>query len=868
MFLPLIILLLVIFQHLAIDIIMKKLVVLLGLIVFAFDDKLIAQCTTETGGSVCATEQSYVSKGSAITVRYGWDSLKITGNTAFVLRDSINNSDYMIVQIQTHSRKNTEVWALHSNWNFTKYNYNNYTWNGYSNNEDIKYAGYKSGTTIRIYGDSCIPLTDTFYVYYRKICEYKNKSSILDAGKQEWVGEVFKDIPGNNSRFWGNTYNQSINFSMDMGRGAPVYENNCPNCSVSSNVDSFNIKFYIDTVLPRGFYRIICNTRSLINLRSTGSIGIFSTTGSYARAAVKKSVPLIVPTGSVGQPNLNNVPYSISYNGRLTYEVYKDTGEFQADINICKMDGDFTWGINKWNAYVFETKNPNFNGEAYQGWFQNDSNAFSYNWGTGKPTINQQSCGVSMGDSNFTIRFFRKQDFSPGRYKIRVRSGSGGGVQLANINGGTTYSIGGAADWQITGYDVTSAYMNFSGDTGIILYLYKINGNTSRLSYVSCREPKNPGNITATRDTACVGGQVTLTVDTADGTETQWFKKACGGTGLYVGSGASITVTMDTSTTFYVRNRNFAVAGSDTLNKLDMYSLSCSSKRIIVVAVPSAPTAPTAQNACDNQAHVFTFNSVNAGSGGNQIQWALNSSFSPYHQQGSGGSIIDTVGLGKKDTIWVRSRSSSGGCVSSSITTFAKNWYRPLGIILPDPSVSCADTAYAFHFDTIHVGGYGNHIVWSLDSLLIDSHTLGSTAINVNINGAAGAMDTIWWWSVSDTTGCRSNVTYSSGGWVNCLPTQVVEFSKFNNLATLQVIDVLKFRVINYVRSLKDSADFKYHILDTSGRTELISWEPVKYAPDGSYYLDNLSGLPTGVLYRLEFAIDNRNRFWYKIKMN
>lgn len=844
---------------------MKKIIILLSLISFILNHDLHGQCTTETGGVVCPSIPSFASKGNKI-VKFAWDSLKITSNSTFGLVDSNATTDYMIVEVLTKSHQNVQVWAKHSNWQHTKYNYNNYTFSGQAGNEDVTYAGYKNGITISILGDSCMAITDTFYVYFRKICEYANKSSSLDAGKQEWVGEVFKEVPGNNARFWGNTYNQALNFTMDIGSGVPTYSNSCPACSASSNVDSFKLVFYMDTNFARGFYKVICNTPNNLEVWTGGSNRIFSHLSDGRSFQVKRTTALLIPSSeTAGLPNLNacNAP------GKLTYTLKKDTGNLKADISFCKMDGDYSWGLNKWSAYVFERNNTNWEREVYQGWFETDTDNFAYNWGTGQPSVRQQSCGVSMGDSNFTVRFLMKKTFLIGKYKIRVRSGAGGGTMLTNLNGGPTYYVYNTADYNVGGYDITSPYLNLSGDTGIIIALYKINGNTSRISFVSCREPKNPGNITVSRDTVCVGGQVTLSVDTADGTETQWFKKACGGTGgLYIGSGASITVTMDTSTTYYVRNRNLAVAGSDTLNKLDLYSPNCSSKRIAVVAVPSAPTAPIAQNACDNTSHIFTFNSVNAGSGGDQIQWALTSNFSGYHQQPNGTNIVDTVALGKKDTIWIRSYSSSGGCASSVVSTYVKNWHSPLGVILPEPSVLCTDTIYTFHFDTIRIDGYGNHIVWSLDSLFVDSHTLGTTAYNVNINGTVGTMDTIWWRSVSDTTGCRSNAIYTTGGWVNCLPTQVIEFSIYNNIATLQVDEVLKFRVLNYVRSSRDSAYFRYHLLDTSGRVELIAWSAVKYAPDGSYYLDNLGSLSAGALYILEFAVDNRKRYNYKIKMN
>lgn len=513
----------------------------------------------------------------------------------------------------------------------------------------------------------------------------------------------------------------------------------------------------MDTILPRGFYQIICNTPNDLTLSCKGGGSeIFNYWTNGNSKSTKTANRLIRPSTNGGKPG---DLYAITTTGKWLYQLKTDTGSVTANFSICKMDGDYTWGNNKWNAYVYDYNNPVYDGYGYQGTFTSDSATFAYSWPT-QPTLNNYTCGVTMDDSSYLVTFLMRKNFQPGKYKVRVKSQQGGQCFLSDSNGVVKYYISNTGI--ASSYDVTSPFITFSGDTFFTATVYKYTTSTAKLSFVSCREPKDPGHITVSRDTACVGDQVTLTADTADGTETQWYKKSCAGTGgLYIGSGASITVTMDTSTTFYVRNRNRTYASGDTTNSLDLYSVNCSSKRIIAVPYPSAPTAPTAQSRCSSGSEIFTFSGVNAGNNGNQVQWSTSSSFTNCQTITSGGTFNDTVSNGNTDTIRLRSKRSDGGCVSSAVVTTAANHANPSPPIAPPSQSVCSDTAYTFVFDSLQVGVGGDSIEWALDSAFSSNITIANNG-RIELVVQSNTIDTIWLRTYASATGCRSIKTHVS----------------------------------------------------------------------------------------------------------
>lgn len=102
--------------------------------------------------------------------------------------------------------------------------------------------------------------------------------------------------------------------------------------------------------------------------------------------------------------------------------------------------------------------------------------------------------------------------------------------------------------------------------------------------------------------------------------------------------------------------------------------------------IPSVPTAPASQTVCSDTVYTFTWDSVVAGSGGNQIEWSWVSNFDTSVIISSDGSIAWQVANGETDTLWLRSKNSAPGCVSESVAVTG----RVNG--LPEASVSPSDT--------------------------------------------------------------------------------------------------------------------------------------------------------------------------------
>ena len=116
--------------------------------------------------------------------------------------------------------------------------------------------------------------------------------------------------------------------------------------------------------------------------------------------------------------------------------------------------------------------------------------------------------------------------------------------------------------------------------------------------YISAFEITNPVNpapsgITGTTS-ICSGGSTTLTA-TGGTSSSKWYSGSCGGT--LVGTGASITVSPGSLTTYYVANQN--LCGITT----------CASATVAVTAPPNAGTNGSA-NFCSNSASANLYSSL------------------------------------------------------------------------------------------------------------------------------------------------------------------------------------------------------------------------------------------------------------------
>ncbi|MBL0310146.1 MAG: PKD domain-containing protein [Bacteroidetes bacterium] len=126
--------------------------------------------------------------------------------------------------------------------------------------------------------------------------------------------------------------------------------------------------------------------------------------------------------------------------------------------------------------------------------------------------------------------------------------------------------------------------------------------------------------------------------------------------------------------------------------------------------LPEAPTPPTPQSSCSDTAVLFVFDSILAGSGGNQIEWALSSSFDTSEIIESNGSINLLVESGAIDTLWMRSRDSVTGCVSESVNIIGAVSYSPILAIEGD-SVIALDESLCYQAITTDSAGINYSII-------------------------------------------------------------------------------------------------------------------------------------------------------------
>ncbi|NBP29730.1 MAG: hypothetical protein EBV23_09160, partial [Flavobacteriia bacterium] len=155
-----------------------------------------------------------------------------------------------------------------------------------------------------------------------------------------------------------------------------------------------------------------------------------------------------------------------------------------------------------------------------------------------------------------------------------------------------------------------------------------------------------PTSITASSASICAGQSVTLTANGTMGTQ-NWYTGACGGT--FIGSGASITVTPSSTTTYFVNNNSNGQA-----------SPSCASLTITVNPSPPAPTVNGNLVLCGSGSTVLT-----ASGGLSNYNWYSNAAGSVL--VGTGASFTTPI-LNTTTTYYVNTQ--QGGNVGVGSQTF------------------------------------------------------------------------------------------------------------------------------------------------------------------------------------------------------
>ncbi|MDQ3192378.1 MAG: hypothetical protein M3Q58_12365, partial [Bacteroidota bacterium] len=236
-----------------------------------------------------------------------------------------------------------------------------------------------------------------------------------------------------------------------------------------------------------------------------------------------------------------------------------------------------------------------------------------------------------------------------------------GGSSTLTVNGG---SLGTGASWQwystsCGGTAVGSGATILVSPTTTTTYFVRAEGTCNNTICQSVAVTVNslstdPTSISASATTICEGNSTTLTVNggsTGTGANWEWYSSTCGGS--IVGSGASITVSPTTTTTYFVR----AVGTCNT-------SL-CTN---ITINVESNSVAATSANAtpailCNGNSTTLT---LSGGSLGTAANWEWYSGSCGGTPVGSGASV--SISPTATTTYFVRAEGTCNNTICQSIT--------------------------------------------------------------------------------------------------------------------------------------------------------------------------------------------------------
>lgn len=253
-------------------------------------------------------------------------------------------------------------------------------------------------------------------------------------------------------------------------------------------------------------------------------------------------------------------------------------------------------------------------------------------------------------------------------------------------------------------------------------------------------------------DTLNCPDEVLFWVDSTDGFAVRWYKDITVASGIsmmaHVSNENPISIPIDYTTRIYARKAAFC----DEVEQLSPIG----SKDMVVLNGVAPIEKMYSQKICSDTVHTFVWDSVVAGIGGDQIEWSWVDDFDTSVIVASGSDIEWPVENGHNDTLWVRSRNSVSGCVSSSSTVYAHCLQLPSPPLAPTLLTTCTgDTLYTFVIDTVVPGVWGNKIQWSWTSNFGSYYVIDS-GMNMFWDVATGDTDTVWLRSLISSTGCVS----------------------------------------------------------------------------------------------------------------
>lgn len=525
--------------------ILVKYSIILFILLFSFMKETAAQCNNDSGGAcgnLSGTNLGTIIPGTSwqsATIQNGnrnYYEFNGTAGITYGFRTCVNNDMELTIQRTGNNDRRT-------------YDQDNFSCASNGRNE---FALYTVNTTaihnVRYsrHGN-CSNTNSSGTLEYRA---YMPCSGITPSyGSNSWNSYVYdgKDL----NTLFGFIGNQAgwDNLNYNWGSGQPINSG----CGEMCDNDNYSTRHMMNRNFTRAFYNINYSSDDGIRISFDGG------TTWYL---------------NLWNDNTNTGSFTVFLDGNTNVIVdqRENTGNASISVSFCQMSGNYTFGNNIWNYYVFDDKNVEFN--KYQGTNSISDLNFNLNWGSGQPSYNGTRCGRTMDDNNFSVRFMRNHNFANGNYSIRMVTDDGVRV---STNGGSSWNVYNVFDDNTK--DVIIDNISLSGSTNLMFDMRENSGG-ARASFNIVKVPSDVSSINTNLpgNTICTsGGSITLNAIGAEGT-VYWYSGSCGGT--FLGTGDSITVSPAGNTTYFARNRNFSDAGGG--NTLEKFSNNCASINVIV----------------------------------------------------------------------------------------------------------------------------------------------------------------------------------------------------------------------------------------------------------------------------------------------
>ncbi|GEP50237.1 hypothetical protein FNO01nite_09090 [Flavobacterium noncentrifugens] len=313
------------------------------------------------------------------------------------------------------------------------------------------------------------------------------------------------------------------------------------------------------------------------------------------------------------------------------------------------------YGVDSWIGYVYSAidaanppTHPFTSPTLYKG-YVTQPEIFDQNLGAGAIS-GANVCGTYT--DGFSVRFRMTRTFPAGSYTFTI--GGDDGVRLS-FDGGATWEI---SDWNYHSYQTTSKTIYLSGTKNLVLENYD-QGGDSRVTFTYtalCDNISTAPTTVSAPTSICNGSSTTLTVSGGTALSGSYY---VWGTGTTVGlnpiagqTGASISVSPSTTTSYWVRRKDAAPCNAET-NGL--------TTSVTVNAKSTAPTAITGTTTicAGNNTTLTAANGTLAP--GATYEWGTGAVTTANAISGQTGASIN-VSPTATTTYWVRRLDTGGSC--------------------------------------------------------------------------------------------------------------------------------------------------------------------------------------------------------------